>query len=80
MTKQYEKFLATQDKKLRVQFLNALKAIETNNYLDLDLEKLSGHKDIYRIRIWKWRILFRRALTGNMIIKIESRWGVYKWL
>lgn len=80
MTKQYEKFLETIDEKLKHQFLRALKAVASDAYQSLDVKKLIGQDNLYRIRIGKWRIVFRKERGGNKILKIESRWDVYKWL
>lgn len=78
MTKQYEKFLETLEGNTKQHFLNALQAISQNKFESFDMKKLVGSRDLYRIRIGKRRIIFRRDSDGNKVLKIESRWDVYK--
>lgn len=73
MTRQYQKFLETIDEKLKNQFLQALHAIASDDYTSFDVKKLIGQEGLYRIRIGKWRIVFRKEIGGNKILKIESR-------
>jgi mRNA-degrading endonuclease RelE of RelBE toxin-antitoxin system len=34
---------------------------------------------LYRARVWKYRIIFQKNKNVK-ILKIDTRWGVYKWL
>ncbi|EKD25467.1 MAG: hypothetical protein ACD_80C00047G0002 [uncultured bacterium (gcode 4)] len=79
MTKQYEKFLETLEGNTRQHFFNALQAISQDRFENFDMKKLVG-SDLYRIRIGKRRIIFRRESSGNTVLKIESRGNVYKGL
>ena len=78
MTKQYEKFLETLEGNTKQHFFNALKAISQDKFGSFDMKKLVGSRDLYRIRIGKRRIIFRRDTDGNKVLKIESRGGAYK--
>lgn len=80
MTKQYEKFLETLEGNTKKHFFNALQAILQDSFESFDMKKLVGSQNLYRIRIGKRRIVFRREINGNTIIKIESRGDVYKGL
>ena len=44
----------------------------------LDIKPIIGEKDVYRIRIGKYRILFIKITNTILIIKIGSRGDVYK--
>ena len=78
MTKHYEKFLATLEGSMKQHFFYALQAIDQDKFIWYDVKKLAGHNDIYRIRIGKRRIIFRREMAGNKVLRIESRGDVYK--
>lgn len=80
MTKQYEKFLATLEGGIKLHFFKALQAIDQDRFEGFDVKKLVWFEDLYRIRIGKWRIIFRKESSGNKVLKIESRWDVYKWI
>lgn len=44
-----------------------------------DKKKLSWFKDYYRIRIWKYRIVFEDISNKEIkIISIDKRWDIYK--
>ncbi len=43
-----------------------------------DLKPLKGEKDVYRIRVGRYRLLFKRIEETLLISKIGTRGGVYK--
>ena len=48
--------------------------ILNENIDNLDLKKLTGHSDVYRVRKGDIRIIFTRSKTGQVsILKIEKR-------
>lgn len=73
MTKQYEKFLKTLDASTKHHFLKAIQSIAQDDFSGQDIKKLGGFPDLYRIRIGKRRIIFRRGIADNTVLKIESR-------
>lgn len=57
-----------------------IKDLVLNNLSEYDVIKLSWYRDLYRIRKWKIRIIFRKNSTEVEIVKIDCRWDVYKWI
>ena len=47
--------------------------LNAGNFQGLDLVKLKGHKDIFRVRSGKLRIIFRLRGTNTYILAIERR-------
>lgn len=56
-----------------------IKDILSDNISDHDVKKLSWYKDLYRLRKWKIRIIFRKNIYKIDVINIDTRWDVYKW-
>ena len=46
----------------------------------LDIKKLKWYENRYRLRIWKYRVLFEKYEDKLIILVIDigSRWDVYK--
>ena len=57
-----------------------VKDILLDNISDYDIKKLSWYRDLYRLRKWKIRIIFRKNIYKIDIINIDTRWDIYKWL
>jgi len=51
-----------------------------DNYFKYDYKPLSWYKNLVRIRVWKYRIVFRQVEWDNQIILFWKRWDVYKSL
>lgn len=68
-----EKGLRKFSKKERIWIKDILEKIITGNISDLDLKRLRGREDIFRIRRGKIRILFRKTGTSVFILAIERR-------
>jgi len=45
-----------------------------------DVTKMSWYKNLYRIRIWTYRIIFKDIKWIITIESIKKRVDVYKWL
>jgi len=62
---------------------NVLLAILRDIYNDAldsyDVKPMQWYKDVYRLRKWTIRFIFRRTKDWNRILKIDNRWDVYKW-
>jgi len=43
-------------------------------------KKLSGYKDIFRIRVGKYRIVYRKMADGIYVVLIKHRKDVYRML
>lgn len=64
-----------------INFELILKDILSRNYWNYDKKQLFWYKNLYRIRIWKYRIVFKDIFWEEVkIISVKSRWNVYKWL
>lgn len=46
--------------------------------LELDLKPVKGQKDIYRVRVGKYRVLLRKFDKVVLVFKISTRGDVYK--
>jgi mRNA interferase RelE/StbE len=46
--------------------------------LELDLKPVKGQKDIYRVRVGKYRVLLRKFDKIVLVFKISTRGDVYK--
>jgi len=51
-----------------------------NGGKDLREEKLSGYRDIFRVRVGDFRIVFKKSSSETHIILIGSRGDVYESL
>lgn len=70
VTKNLRKF----SKRERVQILQAMKQISTNRLQSLDIRKLKGRNDAFRVRKGDFRIIFRKNDQEiNVIIAVERR-------
>lgn len=78
---QIEKFLKKLEQKLALQLVEVLQNILILNTKQYDIKKMKGFEDLYRIRIGKIRVIFRKLdkKSGNPIY-IEYRGKVYKKL
>ena len=64
------KKLSTKEK-IKVKIL--LKKIISGDFSNIDIQKLKGRNDIYRIRQGNLRIIFRKRETVITILTIERR-------
>jgi len=77
---QIEKFLRKLDKKTALIIGELLMRIVKGELKGLDIEKLKGHKDLYRLRKGKIRIIFQQFNDRHIPVFIEYRGKVYKGL
>lgn len=76
-----EKFLKFIEKSpIKDVLLAILRDIYNDNLGGYDIKLMQGYKDVYRIRKWSIRIIFKRTKNWNRILKIDNRWDVYKWM
>ncbi len=75
---QIEKFIRKLNKKLAHKIASALENIIQLNLKNYDVTKMKGFDDLYRIRIGKIRIIFRKSAGTGYPICIEYRGSVYK--
>ena len=76
------KKLAKMNSLLRVRITKIIDSLENFDlvFLDLDIKKLKWYENRYRLRIWKYRVLFEKYEDKLIILVIDiwSRWDVYK--
>ena len=68
-----DKFLAKVDPKTRLLLEQIIFRILKNDTDTLDVKKLSGKKDMYRIRIGNVRILFEKYKGKNFLHDLSYR-------
>ena len=79
MTDKIQKALARLSTKEKAWIKNLLLQIKNNEVKNLDLKKLKGREDIYRIRKGKIRIIYRTYKDEIYLLAIERRnEGTYK--
>ena len=74
------KFLEKTDKSVLLRFNDVLDLLRKNSYCDkLDIKKIKGKKNHYRLRIWKYRFLYevRKDKILVYLYYVDSRWDVY---
>ncbi len=67
------KFLKRLPKKDLQRVLLIINKLGRKNIEGLDVKKLSGHGDIFRVRSGNMRMLFLRTKEGYRVISIERR-------
>ena len=75
-----EKFIKFIEKSpIKNVLLAILRDIYNDNLEDYDIKPIQWYKDVYRLRKWTIRFIFRRTKDWNRILRIDNRWDVYKW-
>lgn len=75
------KYLRKLDKPTRIRLLNHLNLLAENpRHAELDIKKLQGRKNLYRLRVGTCRILYtiKEALLIAYVVTIGSQGDVYK--
>lgn len=68
-----DKFIRKLDRDTAHGVLAALYQIRSNDLHDMDVKKLQGYKEEYRIRIGRIRIQFKKTDKGNIITDVGFR-------
>ena len=76
--KRLEKILNKLPLNLRLRVIKALHKIGDNNLKGLDIVQMSGAYQLYRCRVGKIRILFQKTPSGNVVMDLGFRGGIYK--
>jgi mRNA interferase RelE/StbE len=80
-TRQVVKFLEKQDKHFLGIFFNKMEILSKDPYQNsLDIKPLRWYDNTYRLRIWKYRFLYKLEDTELIIYvyKSGSRGDIYK--
>ncbi len=80
LKKKADKHLKLLDRNSQLKILDLLKTISKRKLETLDIKKLKWYENRYRLRVWKYRILFEKYEDKLIILVIDiwSRWDVYK--
>ena len=68
-----KKLLSKFSKEDRLVLESLIEKITSSNWSGLDIKKLTGFQDIFRLRKGKIRIIFRKYKLVTSIINIERR-------
>ncbi len=68
-----DKFLARLDADRRQKVLGIVERIKKGDFSGLDMRKLQGSSDVYRVRIGRVRIKFIMDASGIRIFSIDNR-------
>ena len=68
-----KKLLSKFSKEDRLVLESLIEKINSSNWSGLDIKKLTGYQDIFRLRKGKIRIIFRKYKLVTSIINIERR-------
>lgn len=74
MVDRIRKTLGRLSSKERAQLIDVIRRIKANQIADLDVKKLQGRTDVYRVRKGSFRVIFRKIPdVDNVIIAVERR-------
>jgi mRNA-degrading endonuclease RelE of RelBE toxin-antitoxin system len=73
MVDKIDKALAKLSEKERLSMQTILRDIQSGHTSHLDIKKLQGRDDVYRIRKGKMRIIFQKKDSGIHILAVEKR-------
>lgn len=68
-----KKYLLKLSQEERTKIEDVLEKIVDNDIDGLDIKKLKGYEDIYRVRIGKNRIIFQRVDGAPLVLEISRR-------
>lgn len=77
MSKQYKKYLSSLPTPWRSRLHTIVEKIERLDFEDLDLKKLQGSSDLFRCRVGKFRIIFRKEKDFGDVVEINTRGDIY---
>lgn len=78
MVKNRQKRVNSYDSNIRRMLLSIAENITAGKLEWYDIVPLQWHISWFRIRKWKFRIIFSRIDNKNTIIEIDTRWDSYK--
>lgn len=73
MADKIKKLLAKLSSKERELVKLLILRVKLDDTLGLDIKQLKGHSDLFRVRKGRIRILYRKAKTDMLIIRIDRR-------
>jgi len=76
--KDFEKLLKKLPKNLRLKLIDVIDKLASNELENLDINPLSDHYQVYRCRVGKIRVIFRKMGDRNFIMDMGFRGDIYK--
>lgn len=73
MTDRIEKALRVLDSKQRRQLEDMLELVKQGRLSGLDVKKLRGREDVYRVRKGKMRVMFQKCGDEIYVLAVERR-------
>lgn len=67
------KFLSKRKKKDRLLLIDALDLIVNGQTNGLDIKKLKGKNNHFRVRVSRFRIIFKKVGSDSFVMKIDER-------
>jgi len=76
----FSKEAAKQYKRLPKQYRSLVDIAlhKLSESLELDLKPIEGERDLYRVRVGKYRVLLRKFDETALVFRISTRGGAYK--
>ncbi len=71
MTPQWRKYIARHPQKNKL--LEIIMRIQSEDFAGLDLKKLKGFENLYRVRHGSIRIIFMKKDDENYIVAVDTR-------
>ena len=68
-----DKFLAKLDTKTRAVVKRAVSVVKFGNVWRLDVRKIKGTENCFRVRVGRVRIIFMQTMEGNTILDVSFR-------
>lgn len=78
MVEKRKKYISKLSNKEKTKISIIINKIINWNIKDIDIKKIKWYKNLYRIRIWDLRIVFKNIDWKNYIEYIKPRWDIYK--
>jgi mRNA-degrading endonuclease RelE of RelBE toxin-antitoxin system len=69
----WKKLLSLQTREVKQVLLDTIREIEEGAWFGMDVKKIKGFKNLYRLRKGKFRILFMRAKDGYVVVDLKIR-------
>ncbi len=67
------------DKEIKLKIMDIIKKIEENRFKELNLKKLSGYNDFYRIKLKKYRLGIKKNDKKTIFVRLLHRKDIYKY-
>jgi mRNA-degrading endonuclease RelE of RelBE toxin-antitoxin system len=80
MVKKWIKQLILLEKTTNIDFDTIIFDILSWNYEKYDQKELTWYNNLYRVRVWWYRIIFRNEKNNIKILLVWTRGSVYKQL